>query len=65
MEQLTITLPTQIATQLRTVAKNSGVKSEDFVLASLQEKLAKVDAELIPVMQYVLQKNAELYKRLV
>jgi hypothetical protein len=64
MEQLTITLPTQIATQLRTVAKNSGVKPEDFLLASLQEKLAKLDAEFIHAMRYVLRKNAELYKRL-
>lgn len=64
MEQLTINLPTQIATQLRSVAKNAGVEPEDFLLASLQEKLAKLDAEFVHAMQYVLRKNAELYRRL-
>ena len=64
MEQLTITLPTSIATQLRTAAKNSGVEPEGFLLTSLQEKLAKLDAEFVHAMKYVLKKNAELYKRL-
>jgi hypothetical protein len=64
MEQLTITLPNQLATQLRTAAKNSGVEPEDFLLASLQEKLAKLDVEFVPAMRYVLKKSAELYKRL-
>jgi len=64
MEQLTITLPTDVATQLRTTAKDLGIKPEDFMLASLQEKLAKLDAEFINAMNYVLKKNAELYKRL-
>jgi hypothetical protein len=64
MEHLTITLPDEVATQLRTVAKNSGVKPEEFLLASLQEKLATLDAEFVDAMRYVLKKNAELYKRL-
>ncbi|MDZ7292753.1 MAG: DNA-binding protein [candidate division KSB1 bacterium] len=64
MEQLTITLPDKIATQLKTVARNSGVKPEDLMLVSLQEKLASLDFEFIQAMKYVLKKNAELYKRL-
>ncbi len=64
MEQLTVTLPAEVATQLKTVAKGFGVKPDDFLLASLQEKLAKLDTEFINAMQYVLKKNAELYKRL-
>jgi hypothetical protein len=64
MEHLTITLPDEVATQLRTVAKNSGVKPEEFLLASLQEKLATLDAEFVEAMRYVLKKNAELYERL-
>jgi hypothetical protein len=64
MEQLTITLPAEVATQLRTAAKNIGVKPEDFLVVSLQEKLAKLDDEFINAMKYVLKKNAELYKRL-
>jgi hypothetical protein len=64
MEQLTINIPDEIAVQLRTAAQKSGVKPEDFMLASLQERLANVDAEFIRAMRYVLKKNAELYKRL-
>jgi hypothetical protein len=64
MEQLTVTLPDEVATQLRTAAKNSGVKPEDFMLASLQEKLTRFDSEFVHAMKYVLKKNAELYKRL-
>jgi len=64
MEHLTITLPDEVATQLRTVTKNAGVEPEEFLLASLQEKLATHDAEFIDAMRYVLKKNAELYKRL-
>ena len=64
MEQLTITLPTEVATQLKSAAKNSGVKPEDFLLVSLQEKLAQLDTEFVDAMKYVLKKNAELYKRL-
>jgi hypothetical protein len=64
MEELTITLPTEIATQLRSVAKEIGVKPEELMLAALQEKLVKLDADFIKAMNYVLKKNAELYKRL-
>jgi len=64
MEQLTITLPTEVATQLKSAAKSSGVKPEDFLLVSLQEKLAQLDTEFVGAMKYVLKKNAELYKRL-
>lgn len=64
MEQLTITLPPEVATQLRNTVKKLGVKPEDFMLASLQEKLAKVDAEFVEAMKYVLKKNTELYQRL-
>lgn len=63
MEQLTITLPDEIAVQLKTAAKKTGVKPEDFLLASLQERLANLDPEFINAMKYVLKKNAELYKR--
>lgn len=64
MEQLTITLPDEISTQLRTAAKKSGVRPEDFLLASLQEKLDILDSDFEKTMKYVLKKNAELYKRL-
>ena len=64
MEQLTITLPDEMATQLRAVAKKTGVNPEEFLLASLREKLDILDSEFAKAMKYVLKKNAELYKRL-
>ena len=64
MEQLTISIPDEIAVQLKTAAKKTGVKPEELLLVSLQEKLASLDSEFIKAMKYVLKKNAELYKRL-
>lgn len=64
MATLTITLPAEIAEQLREASQKIGVKPEDLLLTSLQEKLANLDSEFIDAMKYVLQKNAELYKRL-
>lgn len=43
LELLNIALPADIAIQLRVVSKNSGLKPEDFVLASLKEKLVKYE----------------------
>jgi hypothetical protein len=45
MEQLTITLPDEIATQLKEAAKQAGVRPQDFVLTSLLEKLANRNPE--------------------
>ena len=64
MEQLTITLPEEIATQLKDASKKVGVKPEDFMLVSLQEKLANLDSEFTEAKKYVLKKNSELYSRL-
>lgn len=64
MEQLTITLPEEIATQLKDASEKVGVKPEDFMLVSLQEKLASLDSEFTEAMRYVLKKNSELYSRL-
>ncbi len=64
MEELTITLPEETAARLKAAARTSGVKPEEFVRASLEERLAKVDGKFIQAMNYVLKKNAELYLRL-
>ncbi len=64
MEHLTISLPEEVATQLKDASKKIGIKPEDLMLVSLQEKLANLDSEFTDAMKYVLKKNAELYKRL-
>ena len=64
MEHLTISLPEEVAAQLKDASKKIGIKPEDLVLVSLQEKLANLDSEFTDAMKYVLKKNTELYKRL-
>jgi len=64
MEQLTIALPEEIASQLKEASKKAGVKPEDFMIVSLQEKLANLDSEFTVAMKYILKKNSELYSRL-
>ena len=64
MTQLTITLPEEIAARLTEAAEEIGVRPEDLMLVSLQEKLANLDADFSDAMRQVLQKNAELYRRL-
>ena len=64
MEKLTINLPDNIAAQLKSASQKIGVKPEDLLLTSLQEKLEVLDSDFTVAMKYVLNKNAELYKRL-
>jgi len=64
MEQLTITLPEEIAQQLKEASKKIGVKPEELLITSLQEKLANIDSDFTDAMKYILKKNAQLYKRL-
>jgi len=64
MEQLTITLPEEITAQLKDASEKIGIEPEEFLLATLQEKLENLDSDFTDVMKYVLKKNAELYKRL-
>jgi len=64
MEKLTITLTEEIATQLKDASKKVGIKPEDFMLVSLQEKLENLDPKFTEAMRYVLKKNSELYSRL-
>ncbi|MCH8956371.1 DNA-binding protein [candidate division KSB1 bacterium] len=64
MEHITISLSEEVAAQLKDASKKIGIKPEDLMLVSLQEKLANLDSEFTDAMKYVLRKNAELYKRL-
>ena len=64
MEQVTINLPESIAVQVKSVANNSGISVEDFLVASVQDRLERFDPDFTKAMEYVINKNAELYKRL-
>jgi len=64
MGQLTINIPEELAKQLEDASKRTGVKPEDLMLLSLEEKLATLDSDFAHAMKRVLQKNEDLYRRL-
>jgi len=64
MATLTITLSEESLTQLREKAKRFRVAPEELIRVSLEELLARPDEEFQRAMEYVLTKNAELYRRL-
>lgn len=64
MSTITIKLPDERFSQLKGKAVQLGVSPEDLVLISIEELLTRPDEEFEKTVDYVLQKNAELYQRL-
>jgi len=64
MESITINLPDRLASELKDAANKTGLSVDDFVKASLQEKLSLLDRDFQSAVERVLEKNAELYRRL-
>ena len=64
MEMLTIQFPDQTASQLKAVAQRLGITPEELIKLGVEEKLAKLREAFAESTDYVLHKNAELYKRL-
>lgn len=64
MSDLTITMPDDYLIELKDKASRLGITLERLVLISIEEILARPDEDVRQVMDYVLQKNAELYRRL-
>ena len=64
MATITISLPADRLQQLREVATQYHVAPEDLVRASVEEMLARPEEEFKQAVDYVLNKNAELYRRL-
>lgn len=64
MESITINLPDRLASELKDAANKIGLSVDDFVKASLQEKLSLLDRNFQSAVERVLEKNAELYRRL-
>jgi hypothetical protein len=60
--ELNLTEPT--VAKLEEAAERLSVSPEELAILSLEEKLAQLDAEFEDAADYVLNKNAELYKRL-
>ena len=63
MERL-IQLPEETASKLERAADRLNISPELLVVISIDEKLAQLDQEFRTSADHVLQKNAELYRRL-
>jgi hypothetical protein len=64
MSDITITVSEEQLTKLKSKSSSSGIKLEDLILLSIEELLSRPDEDFQQAMKYVLQKNAELYRRL-
>jgi predicted transcriptional regulator len=64
MTNITIALPDDRVLKLKEVASRLSVSPEELVRASVEELLSQPDEAFQNVMDYVLKKNAELYRRL-
>ena len=64
MNTLELHLPEQTASKLEEASVRLSLSPEELLLISLEEKLAQLDAQFQRASDYVLEKNAELYKRL-
>ena len=64
MTSLTITLPDDRMLKLQEVAARLRVTPEELARLSIEELLASPEETFQQAVDYVLQKNAELYRRL-
>lgn len=64
MKTLEIQLPEATAAKLEQVAEQLNVSPEQLLVLSIEEKLAQLDEEFRSSADYVLKKNADLYRRL-
>jgi hypothetical protein len=64
MKVLELKLPEPTLAKLEAAAERLSVSPEDLAILSLEEKLTQLDIQFKDAADYVLNKNAELYKRL-
>jgi predicted transcriptional regulator len=64
MTSISVTLPNDRLLKLQEIAARLGVTPEDLVRVSIEELLARPDDAFQQAVDYVLNKNAELYQRL-
>jgi antitoxin FitA len=64
MTVITVPLSDEQLERLRVRARQAGMAPEDLVRASLEEWLSVPGKDFAEAARYVLQKNAELYRRL-
>ena len=64
MSTITVALPEERLVKLNEMARQLGVVPEDLVRVSIEELLARPEADFEQAVDHVLTKNAELYRRL-
>jgi antitoxin FitA len=64
MTFITINIPDEQLQQLEHLAQESQVSAEELLRASIENWLASPKSEFSQAANYVLKKNAELYRRL-
>lgn len=64
MSTLTITLSDDQLAKLREIAARFNIKAEDLARVSIEELLTRPEESFQQAADYILNKNAELYRRL-
>lgn len=64
MTTITITLPDDRLLELKERATRFSISPEELVRVSIEELLSRPDEAFQRAVNYVLEKNAELYRRL-
>ena len=64
MTTITVELPSERLQKLQEMALKFGVSMEELVRVSVEDMLTQPEEQFRKAAQYVLKKNAELYKRL-
>ncbi|MBA3711030.1 MAG: DNA-binding protein [Pyrinomonadaceae bacterium] len=64
MSMIIIDLPEERLTKLREIAAGLNISLEDLARVSIEELLAQPEKQFEQAVRYVLEKNAELYRRL-
>jgi predicted transcriptional regulator len=64
MNTLTITLSEDRLAKLQEIARRFNVKPEDLARVSIEELLSRPEESFEQAADYILGKNAELYRRL-
>jgi hypothetical protein len=64
MTTISIALPEEQAVKLQEMAQAVGTSPEELLRAGVEEWLSRPSRDFSEAANYVLQKNAELYRRL-
>ena len=64
MKSVIVNLTDQLAIKVKEAASKIGISPEEFIKSGVEEKLLLLDSDFRNAIEHVLNKNAELYRRL-